>query len=52
MASELASGSCKPSQDIGRIPEFNLATVLAGTGAYLLSTWTLTAEGWAAIPLR
>ena len=42
----------KPNHDIGHVPDFALATALAGTGAYFQYTRTLAAVGWVAIPLR
>ena len=42
----------KRDHDIGYTPNFAFATALVGTGAYFRSTRTLTAVGWAAIPLR
>ena len=43
---------CKPNHDIGHVPDFALATALAGTGARFRSTRILTAVGWVAIPIR
>ena len=43
---------CKPNHDIGRVPDFSLATALVGTGKYFQSARTLIAIGWVAIPLR
>ena len=44
----------KPNHDIDHIPDFALATALAGAGAYFQSTTTLTltAVGCVAILLR
>ena len=44
----------KPNHNIGHIPDFALATALAGTGPYFQSTTTLTlnAVGYVAILLR
>ena len=42
----------KPNHDMGPVPDFALASVLAGTGAHFRSTRTLADVGWVAIPLR